>query len=122
MGKRYFKLTNEQLERVSEFFREYPYGVITFGWKGETMNILNVYLLLIGIFMLIMGIVWSKKNWINVFIKILYLVSGTYLILYALNLSKILLVVHISWKIYFKERNNTWLNIFVTYVAKNQSI
>ena len=31
MGKRYFKLTNEQLERVSEFFREYPYGVITFG-------------------------------------------------------------------------------------------
>lgn len=31
MGKRYFKLTNEQLERVSEFFREYPGGVITFG-------------------------------------------------------------------------------------------
>ena len=27
-----------------------------------------------------------------------------------------------GWKIYFKERNNTWLNIFVTYVAKNQSI
>lgn len=47
------------------------------------MNILNVYLLLIGIFMSIMGIVWSKGNWINVFIKILYLVSGTYLILYT---------------------------------------
>lgn len=58
------------------------------------MNILNVYLLLIGIFMSIMGIVWSKKSWINVFIKILYLVSGIYLILYALYLSNILLVVH----------------------------
>ena len=60
------------------------------------MNILNVYLLLIGIFMSIMGIVWSKKNWINVFIKILHLVSGAYLILYALYLSNILLVVHKS--------------------------
>lgn len=30
--------------------------------------------------MTIMGIIWSKKNWINVFIKLLYLVSGTYLI------------------------------------------
>lgn len=26
------------------------------------------------------------------------------------------------WKIYFKERNNTWLNIFVTYVVKKQGI
>lgn len=43
-----------------------------------------------------LGIVWSKGNWINVFIKILYLVSGTYLILYALYLSNILLVIHKS--------------------------
>ena len=33
------------------------------------MNILNVYLLFIGIFMSIMGIVLSKENWINVFIR-----------------------------------------------------
>lgn len=31
MGKRYFTLTNEQLKKVSQFFREYPGGVITFG-------------------------------------------------------------------------------------------
>lgn len=60
------------------------------------MNILNVYLLLIEIFMSIMGIVWSKGNWINVFVKILHLVSGTYLILYSLYLSNILLIVHKS--------------------------
>lgn len=60
------------------------------------MNILNVHLLLIGIFISIMGIAWSKKNWINIFIKILYLASGIYLILYALYLSNILLVVHKS--------------------------
>lgn len=31
LRKRYFKLTDKQLERVSQFFREYPGGVITFG-------------------------------------------------------------------------------------------
>lgn len=31
MGKKYFNLTTEQLEKISEFFRKYPGGVITFG-------------------------------------------------------------------------------------------
>lgn len=31
MGIRYFKLTEDQLKKCSEFFRKYPYGVITFG-------------------------------------------------------------------------------------------
>lgn len=31
MGKRYFDLTDKQLEKCSEFFEKYPGGVITFG-------------------------------------------------------------------------------------------
>lgn len=31
MGKRYFELENRQLEKISEFFRLYPDGVIHFG-------------------------------------------------------------------------------------------
>lgn len=31
MRKDYFKLTKEQLDKVSEFFEKYPNGVITFG-------------------------------------------------------------------------------------------
>ena len=31
MRKRYFELEDRQLEKVSEFFREYPCGVIVFG-------------------------------------------------------------------------------------------
>lgn len=31
MRKDYFKLTKEQLDKVSEFFEKYPDGVITFG-------------------------------------------------------------------------------------------
>ena len=31
LRKRYFELTDNQLEKISEFFREYPGGVITFG-------------------------------------------------------------------------------------------
>lgn len=31
MRKKYFALTNEQLEKISEFFRKYPDGVIMFG-------------------------------------------------------------------------------------------
>lgn len=31
LRKRYFTLTDKQLERVSQFFKEYPGGVITFG-------------------------------------------------------------------------------------------
>ena len=31
MRKKYFKLTSEQLEKCTEFFKRYPGGVITFG-------------------------------------------------------------------------------------------
>lgn len=31
LRKRYFQLTDEQLEKISEFFKRYPGGVITFG-------------------------------------------------------------------------------------------
>lgn len=30
LRKRYFQLTDEQLEKISEFFKRYPGGVITF--------------------------------------------------------------------------------------------
>ncbi len=58
------------------------------------MNTLNIILLDIGISILILGVIWSKKNWINVLIKLLLMGSGIYLGWYALYLSNILIVVH----------------------------
>lgn len=46
--------------------------------------------------MSIMGIIWSKKNWINVFIKTIIFSKWYILDFYALYLSNILLVVHKS--------------------------
>lgn len=37
------------------------------------MNILNIILLIMGIFNLIAGIIWSKKNVINFVFKLLFL-------------------------------------------------
>lgn len=31
MGKKYFDLNEQQLEKISEFFRENPKGIISFG-------------------------------------------------------------------------------------------
>ena len=56
------------------------------------MNILNGILLIIGIFILILGIIWSKKSWGNVGIKLLLLASGGYVIIYALYLSGIVII------------------------------
>ena len=47
-----------------------------------------------GIFNLIVGITWSKKNVINFVFKLLFLVSGGYLVFYALYLSNILIVLN----------------------------
>ena len=58
------------------------------------MNILNIILLIIGIFNLIMGITWSKKNVLNLVFKLLFLAGGGYLIFYALYLSNILIVLN----------------------------
>lgn len=58
------------------------------------MNILNIILLIMGIFNLINGIIWAKKNVINFVFKLLFLVSGGYLVFYALYLSNILIVLN----------------------------
>lgn len=58
------------------------------------MSVLNIILLIIGIFILIMGISWSKKNWLNFIIKLLLLASGCYVSFYALYLSNILIILN----------------------------
>lgn len=58
------------------------------------MNGLNIISLIIGIFILILGISWSKKNWINFILKLVLLASGGYITIYALYLSDILLVLN----------------------------
>nr|DAQ21484.1 MAG TPA: hypothetical protein [Caudoviricetes sp.] len=58
------------------------------------MNILNIILLIMGIFNLIDGIIWAKKNVINFVFKLLFLVGGGYLVFYALYLSNILIVLN----------------------------
>ena len=58
------------------------------------MDVLNIILLVIGIFILILGISWSKKNWLNFILKLLLLISGGYVAIYALYLSDILIVLN----------------------------
>ena len=70
---------------------EFPFHRIK---EGENMNVLNIILLIIGIFILIMGISWSKKDWINFIVKLILLASGCYVSLYALYLSNILIILN----------------------------
>lgn len=58
------------------------------------MSISNIILLIIGIFILILGIAWSKKNWTNLIFKLLLLASGGYVAVYALYLSNILIILN----------------------------
>lgn len=58
------------------------------------MSVMNIILLIIGIFIFVMGIIWSKKNWVNFILKLLLLVSGGYVAIYALYLSNILIVLN----------------------------
>ena len=58
------------------------------------MNILNIILLIMGIFNLIDGIIWAEKNVINFVFKLLFFVSGGYLVFYALYLSNIRIVLN----------------------------
>ena len=58
------------------------------------MNILNIILLIIGIFNLIVGIAWTKNDVIDFIFKLLFLVGGVYLVFYALYLSNILIVLN----------------------------
>jgi hypothetical protein len=58
------------------------------------MNILNIILLIIGIFNLIVGIAWTKKNIINLVFKLLFLAGGGYLVFYALYSSNILIALN----------------------------
>ena len=44
------------------------------------MNILNIILLIMGIFNLIVGITWMKKNVINFVFKLLFLAGGGYVL------------------------------------------
>lgn len=58
------------------------------------MNIKNVILLIIGIFIIFLGFFWSKRNWTNCILKLLALASGGYVIIYALYLSNIFIVLN----------------------------
>ena len=58
------------------------------------MNILNIILLIIGIFNLIVGIAWTKNDVIDFIFKLLFLAGGGYLVFYALYLSNILIVLN----------------------------
>lgn len=58
------------------------------------MNILNIILLIMGIFNLIVGVAWTKNGVIDFVFKLLFLVSGEYLVFYALYLSNILIVLN----------------------------
>ena len=58
------------------------------------MSISNIILLIIGIFILILGITWSKKNWTNLIIKLLLLASGGYVAVYSLYLNNILIILN----------------------------
>ena len=55
----------------------------------------NIFLLIIGIFIFVFGISWSKKDLINFILKLLLLASGGYVAIYALYLSNILIVLNI---------------------------
>ena len=57
------------------------------------MNLCNIVLLIIGLFTFFMGIIWDKKNWINVIIKITFILSSFYLVFYSLYLSNIFVVI-----------------------------
>lgn len=57
------------------------------------MNLCNIVLLIIGLFTFFMGIIWDKKNWINVIIKITFILSSFYLVCYSLYLSNIFVVI-----------------------------
>ena len=58
------------------------------------MNILNIILLIMGIFNLIIGVKWTKKDTINFVFKLVFLAGGGYLIFYDLYLSNILIVLN----------------------------
>ena len=58
------------------------------------MSVLNIILLVIGILILILGIIWTKKSWANVLIKLILIANGIYLGWYALYLSNILIVIN----------------------------
>ena len=58
------------------------------------MNILNIILLIMGIFNLIIGVKWTKKDTINFVFKLVFLAGGGYLIFYYLYLSNILIVLN----------------------------
>ena len=58
------------------------------------MNILNIILLIMGIFNLIIGVKWTKIDTINFVFKLVFLAGGGYLIFYYLYLSNILIVLN----------------------------
>lgn len=57
------------------------------------MNLCNIVLLIIGLFAFFMGIIWDRKNWFNVIIKITFIFSSFYLVCYSLYLSNIFIIV-----------------------------
>lgn len=55
------------------------------------MSVINIIFLCIGIFNFFIGIIWSKKDWLNVFVKILFMFSGVFCVYYSLLLNNIIL-------------------------------
>ena len=57
------------------------------------MNLYNIVLLIIGLFVLFVGITWTKKDWLNTIIKFIFILSSLYLVYYSLYLSNIFIIV-----------------------------
>lgn len=58
------------------------------------MNVLNIILLIIGALNLIIGITWSKRDWINFMIKLLLIFSAGFSAFYSLYLNGIIIVLN----------------------------
>lgn len=57
------------------------------------MSLLNVILLILGIFNIFVGILMNKICWMDIVTKIVSIFGGAYLIGYSLYLSNILLII-----------------------------
>lgn len=58
------------------------------------MNTSNIILLIIGIFILVLGVVWSNKDSSNILMKLLLLAGGAYVSLYSLYLSDVVIILN----------------------------
>lgn len=58
------------------------------------MTVLNIILLIIGVLIFMIGLIWTTRDWLNIFIKMAFLFAGVYCFWYSLYLSNIILVIN----------------------------